>query len=238
MIYSLTFLIMGMVFSPAYILIGAIAIIGMVVQGRLKSKFKHYSKIQLKKGYTGAEVAQMMLDDAGITDVQVVSTRGFLTDHYHPTKKTVNLSEPVYGSNSVAAVAVAAHECGHAIQHAKGYTWLQLRSKLVPVVQFSSSIVQWVLIGGILMVNTFSNLLLIGIVIFAANVLFSFITLPVEYDASNRAKKWLLDKGIVDKEESKGVADALKWAARTYVVAALSSLATLLYYLDVYNRRG
>jgi len=238
MTYSLTFLLMGMVMSPAYILIAAIGIIGMVVQGRLKSKFNHYSKIRLKSGYTGAQVAQMMLDDAGITDVKVISTKGFLTDHYHPTKKTVNLSEPVYGSNSIAAVGVAAHECGHAIQHAKGYKWLQLRSKLVPVVQFSSSIVQWILIGGILMVNTFPSLLLIGIVIFAANVLFSFVTLPVEYDASNRAKKWLLEKGIVDKEESKGVADALKWAARTYVVAALSSLATLLYYLDVYNRRG
>ena len=238
MTYSLTILMMGMVFSPAYILIAVIGIVGMVVQGRLKSKFNHYSKIRLKSGYTGAEVAQMMLDDAGITDVKVVSTRGFLTDHYHPTKKTVNLSEPVYGSNSIAAVGVAAHECGHAIQHAKGYKWLQLRSKLVPVVQFSSSIVQWILIGGILMVNTFPSLLLIGIIIFAANVLFSFVTLPVEYDASNRAKKWLLEKGIVDKEESKGVADALKWAARTYVVAAISSLATLLYYLDVYNRRS
>jgi Zn-dependent membrane protease YugP len=238
MTLGLTFLLMGMVMSPAYILIAVIGIVGMVVQSRLKSKFDHYSKIKLKSGYTGAQVAQMMLDDAGITDVQVISTKGFLTDHYHPTKKTVNLSEPVYASNSIAAVGVAAHECGHAIQHAKGYQWLQLRSKMVPVVQFSSSIVQWILIAGILMVNTFPQLLLVGIVIFAANVLFSFVTLPVEYDASNRAKKWLLEKNIVDKEESKGVADALKWAARTYVVAALSSLATLLYYLDVYNRRS
>jgi len=238
MTFILTYLLAGMFFSPAYILIAAIGIIGMVVQSRLKSKFKHYSKIKLKKGYTGAEVAQMMLEDAGITDVQVVSTKGFLTDHYHPTKKTVNLSEPVYASNSVAAVAVAAHECGHAVQHARGYKWLQMRSKLVPVVQFSSSIVQWILIAGILMVNSFPKLLLVGIVIFAANVLFSFVTLPVEYDASSRAKKWLISKGIVDQEESKGVADALKWAARTYVVAALSSLATLVYYLDVYLRRS
>jgi len=224
--------------SPAYILIGAIAIIGMIVQSRLKSKFKYYSKIRLNKGYTGAEVAEMMLQDNGITDVKVVSTPGFLSDHYHPVKKTVNLSEPVYGSNSIAAVGVAAHECGHAVQHARGYKWLTLRSKLVPVVQFSSSIVQWILIAGILLVNTFPNLLLVGILIFAANVVFTFVTLPVEYDASNRAKKWLIAKGIVDKEESKGVADALKWAARTYVVAAISSLATLIYYLDVYNRRS
>ncbi len=221
----------------AYILIAIIAVIGMIVQSKLKSKFNHYSKIPLKKGYTGAEVAKMMLEDNGIDDVKVVSTRGFLTDHYHPTKKTVNLSEPVYDSNSVAAVAVAAHECGHAVQHAKGYKWLQLRSKLVPVVQFSSSMVKWILIAGILLINTFPQLLLAGIVLFAATVLFSFVTLPVEYDASNRAKKWLVDKGIVDQEERKGVADALKWAARTYVVAALSSLATLLYYLQMYNNR-
>jgi len=209
----------------------------MIVQSRLKSKFNYYSKIKLKKGYTGAEVARMMLDDYGINDVQVISTKGFLTDHYHPVKKTVNLSEPVYNSNSVAAVAVAAHECGHAVQHATGYKWLTLRSKLVPVVQFSSSVVQWLLLAGIFLVNTFPQLLLIGIILFASTVVFSFITLPVEYDASNRAKKWLLEKGIVDQEESKGVADALKWAARTYVVAAVSSLVTLLYYLQVYNNR-
>ncbi len=221
----------------AYILIAIIAVVGMIVQSKLKSKFKYYSKIRLKKGYTGAEVAKMMLEDNGIHDVKVVSTRGFLTDHYHPTKKTVNLSEPVYDSNSIAAVAVAAHECGHAVQHAQGYKWLQLRSKLVPVVQFSSSMVQWILIAGILLVNKFPQLLLAGIVLFAATVLFSFITLPVEYDASNRAKKWLVEKGMVDEEERRGVADALKWAARTYVVAALSSLATLLYYLQIYNSR-
>ena len=221
----------------AYILIGLIALVGMLVQSKLKSKFNYYGKIRLKKGYTGAEVAQMMLEDNGINDVKVVSTPGFLTDHYHPIKKTVNLSEPVYSSNSVAAVAVAAHECGHAVQHARGYKWLKLRSALVPVVQFSSSIVQWILIAGIFLVKSFPQLLLVGILLFAATVVFSFITLPVEYDASNRAKKWLIDRGIVDKEESRGVADALKWAARTYVVAALSSLATLLYYLQVYNNR-
>ena len=220
-----------------YILIALIGIIGMIVQSKLKSKFNYYSKIRLKKGYTGAEVAEMMLQDNGIHDVKVISTKGFLTDHYHPTKKTVNLSEPVYASNSVAAVAVAAHECGHAVQHARGYKWLKLRSSLVPVVQFSSSIVQWILIAGIFLVNRFPSLLLIGVVLFAATVLFSFVTLPVEYDASNRAKKWLTEKGIVDKEESRGVADALKWAARTYVVSALSSLATLIYYLNIYNSR-
>jgi len=221
----------------AYILIGLIALVGMLVQSKLKSKFNYYGKIRLKKGYTGAEVAQMMLEDNGINDVKVVSTPGFLTDHYHPVKKTVNLSEPVYSSNSVAAVAVAAHECGHAVQHARGYKWLKLRSNLVPVVQFSSSIVQWILIAGIFLVKSFPQLLLVGILLFAATVVFSFITLPVEYDASNRAKKWLIDRGIVDREESRGVADALKWAARTYVVAALSSLATLLYYLQIYNNR-
>jgi len=222
----------------AYILIGIITFIGMIVQNKLKSKFNYYGKIRLKKGYTGAEVAQMMLDDFGIKDVKVVSTRGFLTDHYHPVKKTVNLSEPVYNSNSVAAVAVAAHECGHAVQHAQGYKWLQLRSKLVPVVQFSSSMVRWILVAGIFMVNTFPQLLLAGIILFASTVVFSFITLPVEYDASNRAKKWLIEKQIVDEDESKGVADALKWAARTYVVSALSSLATLIYYLQIYNSRN
>ncbi len=221
----------------AYILIGLIALVGMLVQSKLKSKFNYYGKIRLKKGYTGAEVAQMMLEDNGINDVKVVSTPGFLTDHYHPVKKTVNLSEPVYSSNSVAAVAVAAHECGHAVQHARGYKWLKLRSNLVPVVQFSSSIVQWILIAGIFLVNKFPQLLLVGIILFAATVVFSFVTLPVEYDASNRAKKWLINRDIVDKKESLGVADALKWAARTYVVAALSSLATLLYYLQIYNNR-
>lgn len=223
--------------TSAYILFGIIALLGMWVQSKLKSKFNFYSRISLKKGYTGAEVAQMMLDDYGIHHVRVISTPGFLTDHYHPIKKTVNLSEPVYNSNSVAAVAVAAHECGHAVQHAYGYRWLQMRSKLVPFVQFSSSIVQWILLAGIFLVNTFPQLLLAGIILFASTVLFSFITLPVEYDASNRAKKWLIEKQIVDQEEQKGVADALKWAARTYVVAALSSLATLIYYLQIYNSR-
>ena len=230
-------IIMGGGNMGAYFLILLIGGIGMYVQHKLKSKFKQYSEIRLKKGYTGAEVAQMMLEDNGIKDVKVISTPGYLTDHYHPLKKTVNLSEPVYNSNSIAAVAVAAHECGHAVQHAKKYPWLTLRSTLVPVVQISSKVLTWILIAGILLVKTFPQLLLAGIVLFALTTLFSFITLPVEYDASNRAKKWLIEKGIVDTQERKGVADALKWAARTYVVAAMSSLATLLYYLQVYNNR-
>ncbi len=229
--------IMGGGNMGAYMLILIIGAIGMYVQHKLKSKFKEYSQIRLKKGYTGAQVARMMLEDKGITDVKVVSTPGYLTDHYHPLKKTVNLSEPVYNSNSIAAVAVAAHECGHAVQHAEKYPWLTLRSTLVPVVQFSSKMITWILIAGILLIKTFPQLLLIGIVLFALTTLFSFITLPVEYDASNRAKKWLTEKGIVDNDEKKGVADALKWAARTYVVAALSSLATLIYYLQIYNNR-
>ncbi len=232
-----TLIMMGGGSMGTYLLILLIGGIGMYVQHKLKSKFDFYSKIRLKKGYTGAEVARMMLEDNGITDVKVVSTPGYLTDHYHPIKKTVNLSEPVYNSNSVAAVAVAAHECGHAVQHKVKYPWLTLRSTLVPVVQFSSKLITWILLAGILLIKTFPQLLLAGIVLFALTTLFSFITLPVEYDASNRAKKWLVEKGIVDQEERKGVADALKWAARTYVVAALSSLATLLYYLQVYNNR-
>ncbi len=232
-----TLIIMGSGNMGSYLLILLIGGIGMYVQYKLKNKFEFYSKIRLKKGYTGAEVAKMMLEDNGITDVKVISTPGYLTDHYHPIKKTVNLSEPVYNSNSVAAVAVAAHECGHAVQHKVKYPWLTLRSNLVPVVQFSSKLITWILLAGILMIKTFPQLLLAGIVLFALTTLFSFVTLPVEYDASNRAKKWLIEKGIIDQEEKKGVADALKWAARTYVVAALSSLATLIYYLQIYNNR-
>ncbi len=221
----------------AYLLIAIIAIAGMIVQSRLKSKFQKYGKIRLRAGLTGREIAEKMLEDHGITDVKVMSVPGALTDHYNPLKKTVNLSGPVYASDSVAAAAVAAHEVGHAVQHAVGYRWLKMRSALVPMVSFSSKIVTFLLIGGILMINTFPQLLLLGIILFALTVVFSFITLPVEYDASARAKRWLEEKGLVTPEEKKGVADALKWAARTYVVAALSSLATLLYYLQIYNSR-
>ena len=212
--------------------------IGMIVQFRLKSKFKQYSQEPLSSGLSGKEVAQKMLKDNAIYDVEVVSVGGFLSDHYDPTKKTVNLSADVYEGRNISAAAVAAHECGHAVQHATAYSWLTMRSSLVPVVNIASSYMQWILLGGILMINTFPQLLLIGIVIFAATTLFSIVTLPVEYDASNRALAWLENKRMLSQEEQAGAKDALKWAARTYVVAALGSIATLLYYISIYmNRR-
>ncbi|WP_409034923.1 zinc metallopeptidase [Phocaeicola plebeius] len=215
-----------------------IAIISYLVQANLKSKFEKYSQMPLTNGMTGREVAEKMLRDNGIYDVTVTSTSGMLTDHYNPMNKTVNLSEGVYGSTSVAAAAVAAHECGHAVQHARGYAPLRMRSALVPVVQFSSSIVSWVLLAGILMVNSFPQLLLIGICLFAMTTLFSFITLPVEIDASRRALVWLSSAGITNAFNHQQAMDALKSAAYTYVVAALGSLATLIYYVTIYmNRR-
>ncbi|MDM1396662.1 zinc metallopeptidase [Myroides odoratimimus] len=217
-----------------------IAIMGAswLVGYRLKSKFEKYSKVQLQNGMSGAEIAQKMLFDHGIRDVRVISTPGRLTDHYNPMDKTVNLSEAVYNERNAAAAAVAAHEVGHAVQHAEAYHWLTMRSKLVPIVSFSSNIVTWVLLGGVLMINTFPQLLLIGIILFAMTTIFSFVTLPVEYDASNRALKWLQAKNIVTQGEFAGAKDSLKWAARTYVVAAISSLGTLLYYVMIYmNRR-
>jgi Zn-dependent membrane protease YugP len=208
------------------------------VSRQLKKKFELYSKLQLNNGMSGAEIAEKMLADHGITDVTVISTPGRLTDHYNPTDKTVNLSEAVYNQRNAAAAAVAAHECGHAVQHATAYSWLELRSQLVPVVNIASNYVQWILIGGIFMMKTFPSLLLIGIVIFAATTLFSIVTLPVEYDASNRALAWLENKNMLTREEQAGAKDALKWAARTYVVAAIGSIATLLYYVMIYmNRR-
>jgi len=223
--------------SGPYLLILIIGVVGMIVQSTLKAKFNKYSKIPLKAGLSGKEIAEAMLEAHGIHDVKVTSTPGSLTDHYNPVNKTVNLSAPVYSSRSVAAAAVAAHEVGHAVQHAVGYRWLKMRSAMVPVVSFSSKLISILLIAGILMIQTFPQLLLAGIILFALTVVFSFITLPVEYDASARAKKWLEQSGLVTPEEKKGVADALKWAARTYVVAALSSLMTLLYYLNIYNSR-
>lgn len=209
-----------------------------LVGNRLKKKFEQYSEVHLQNGLSGAEIAQKMLMDHGIRDVRVISTPGRLTDHYNPMDKTVNLSEAVYNERNAAAAAVAAHEVGHAVQHAQAYHWLTMRSKLVPIVNFSSSIMSFVLIGGILMLNTFPQLLLFGIILFAMTTIFSFVTLPVEYDASNRALKWLKDKNMVTQAELAGAEDSLKWAARTYVVAAISSLATLLYYVMVYmNRR-
>ncbi len=221
----------------AYLLIIIIAIAGMIVQSTLQAKFKKYGRIPLQAGLSGKEIAEMMLRDNGIHDVRVTSVRGALTDHYNPLKKTVNLSEPVYNSRSVAAAAVAAHECGHAVQHARGYQWLKMRSAMVPALNISNKLVSILLIAGILLIKSFPFLLLAGILLFALTVVFSFVTLPVEYDASRRAKEWLDKSGLVNDTEKRQVADALKWAARTYVVAALSSLATLLYYLQIYNSR-
>ena len=220
-----------------WILFISIAIISYIVQSSLHNKFEKYSKMGLSNGMTGREVAEKMLRDNGIYDVRVTSTSGMLTDHYNPANKTVNLSEGVYNSCSVAAAAVAAHECGHAVQHARAYAPLRMRSALVPVVQFSSSIMSWVLLGGILLVNSFPQLLLFGICLFAMTTLFSFITLPVEIDASRRALVWLSSAGITNSYNHNQAKDALKSAAYTYVVAALGSLATLIYYISIYTNR-
>ena len=220
-----------------WILFIGIAIISYLVQANLKNKFEKYSKMPLANGMTGRDVAIKMLQDNGIYDVKVISTSGMLTDHYNPANKTVNLSEGVYGSNSVAAAAVAAHECGHALQHARAYAPLKMRSALVPVVQFSSSIMSWVLLAGILMVQSMPQILLAGIVLFAATTLFSFITLPVEINASKRALAWMSSAGITNVFNHKAAQDALKSAAYTYVVAALYSLATLVYYVSIYMGR-
>jgi Zn-dependent membrane protease YugP len=213
---------------------GIVMLVSWLVSNRLQSKFDYYSKVHLRNGMSGAEIAEKMLADHGIRDVKVISTPGRLTDHYNPADKTVNLSEAVYNQRNAAAAAVAAHECGHAVQHAQAYSWLTMRSKMVPAVQISSNLVQWVLIGGILMINTFPALLLIGIILFAVTTLFSIITLPVEYDASNRALAWLKNKNMLGQEEYAGAEDSLKWAARTYLVAAIGSVATLLYYVMRY----
>jgi len=220
--------------TGSMIIAGAMMLVSWLVSNRLKSKFEHYSKVHLRNGMSGAEIAEKMLADHGIHDVKVISTPGRLTDHYNPADKTVNLSEAVYNQRNAAAAAVAAHECGHAVQHAQAYSWLTMRSKMVPMVQISSSLVQWVLIGGILMINTFPALLLIGIILFAVTTLFSIVTLPVEYDASNRALAWLKNKNMVSQQEYAGAEDSLKWAARTYLVAAIGSIATLLYYVMRY----
>lgn len=222
----------------AYIIGGLFALIGMLVSAQLKRKFSEYSKVSLMNGLSGKEIAEKMLADHGIYDVKVISVNGELTDHYNPINKTVNLSQVVYSHRNASAAAVAAHEVGHAVQHAKGYAALQMRSKLVPAVNISSRIMPFILIGGVLTINTFPQLLLIGIVLFGITTLFSLITLPVEFDASRRALNWLESKNMVTRNEYAGAKDALKWAAMTYVVAALGSLATLLYYLSVYmNRR-
>lgn len=212
-------------------LIIIIGVVGFIVQARLQNVFNKYSKVLAPGGMTGREAAEKMLRDYGIRDVKVVSTPGKLTDHYNPTNKTLNLSASVYNSNSVAALAVAAHECGHAVQHAEGYTPLQIRSVLVPVVQFSSMWAQLVLIVGLLLVESFPALFWVGIAMFAMIVLFSMITLPVEYNASNRALAWLERSNSLTPVQVEQAEVTLKWAARTYLVAALSALATLIYYL-------
>jgi hypothetical protein len=213
----------------------------MYVSNQLKSKFKKYSKIQLKNGLSGKEIAEKMLSDNGINDVQVVSVKGKLTDHYNPVNKTVNLSEAVYAQRNAAAAAVAAHECGHAVQHATAYSWLTLRSQIVPAVGFSSKMSNFMIMAGLILMYSGSTLgsmlFLAGIVLFAMTTLFTFITLPVEFDASNRALAWLENKNMVTQEEHAGAKDALKWAARTYVVAALGSLATLLYFISMFLGR-
>ena len=209
---------------------------GVVIQSTLQGKFAKYSKVSLKYGYTGADIARKMMQDNGITDVKVECIEGTLTDHYNPSTKTVNLSKKVYYGSSVAAAAVAAHECGHVVQHAVGYAPLKLRSALVPVVTFANKTVQWILLLGMLMIKTFPTLLWIGIALFAMTTLFSFVTLPVEINASARAVKWLDNAGITDYETRPMAIDALKWAAYTYVIAAISSLATLLYYIGIARR--
>ena len=220
-----------------WILFIGVAILSYVVQALLQSRFKKASRIGLRSGMTGAEVAMKMLSDNGIHDVKVVSIQGSLTDHYNPTNKTLNLSESVYGQRSVAAAAVAAHECGHAVQHARGYAPLRLRSALVPVVNFASKAVTWVLLAGMLLINIFPNLMLIGIGLFALTTLFSIVTLPVEINASRRATEWLERAKITDSTNHSEAVATLRAAAYTYVVAALSSLATLIYYLLIFTSR-
>ncbi|MFK6999513.1 zinc metallopeptidase [Flavobacterium oreochromis] len=227
-----------------YILMGGIALVSWLVSNRLQSKFDHYSKIHLRNGMSGAEIAQKMLQDHGIYDVEVISTPGRLTDHYNPADKTVNLSEAVYNQRNAAAAAVAAHEVGHAVQHAQAYQWLTMRSKLVPILNVSSSLSQWLVMGGLILGIASKGLSIgyvvavIGLVLMALATAFSLITLPVEYDASNRALAWLKNKNMLGQEEYAGAEDALKWAARTYLVAAIGAVASMIYWaMQVFGRR-
>ena len=221
--------------SSIWLLLIAVMVVSMIIQNMLQRRYDKYAEVPV--GITGAEVASRMLAAHGIRDVKIVSIPGKLTDHYDPTTKTVNLSENVYYGRSVAAAAVAAHECGHVVQHATGYAPLKMRSALVPVVSFSNNIVSWVLLAGVLLINVMPSLLWVGIALFALTTLFSFITLPVEINASARAVNWLENAGIVSYETKPMAVDALKWAAYTYIIAAISSLATLLYYISIANRR-
>ena len=220
-----------------YLIAGVMFIVSLYVSNKLKSKFKKYSKMHLQNGMSGKEIAEKMLRDNGIHDVKVISTPGMLSDHYNPSKRTVNLSEGVYAQRNAAAAAVAAHECGHAVQHAKSYGWLKMRSALVPVVSVASNLSQWVILAGLVLLYTSTlgpTIFFIGIILFGMGTLFSFITLPVEYDASNRALAWLETENMLTRQEHDAAKDSLKWAARTYVVAALGSLATLLYFIGIF----
>ena len=212
-------------------------VISLLISWKFKSKVKEYSEVALTNNLSGSEIAEKMLRDNGIFDVKVISAEGQLTDHYNPTDKTVNLSQDVFYGKNVISAAIAAHECGHAVQHADAYVWLNFRSAIVPVVSITSKWVQWVLLGGILLMNSFPQILLIGIIMLAAVTLFSIITLPVEFDASNRAMAWLNNRNIVQSDESSMARNALNWAASTYVIAALSSLAALLYYVAIFTGR-
>lgn len=220
-----------------WIIMGAVMVLSFIIQQVLQSKFNKYSGVPSPHGLTGADVARLMLERNGINNVSVQSIAGKLTDHFNPQDMTINLSEAVYGSASIAAIAVAAHETGHAIQHAKGYGPLKLRTALVPVVSFANKTVQWVLLAGVILIQFTPSLLYIGIALFAMTTLFSFVTLPVEINASQRAVAWLEGAGIVDGKTKPMAADALKWAAFTYVIAAIGSLATLLYYIAIANNR-
>ena len=220
-----------------WLIMGLVMVLSFIVQSMLNRRFDEYSQVPTSNGMTGADVARKMLVDNGITDVQVTCVPGKLTDHYNPQTKTVNLSESVYGQRSIAAAAVAAHECGHVLQHAKGYAPLKLRSALVPVVSFSSKWVQWVLLAGVLLIEITPALLWLGIALFAMTTVFSFVTLPVEFNASSRAVGWLESAGITNYETKPMAVDALRWAACTYVIGAIGSLATLLYYISMANRR-
>ena len=220
-----------------YVIFIAFALLSYLVQNVLNSKFDRYSKVPIPYGLTGKDIAERMLRENGITDVQVTQVDGRLTDHYNPATHTVNLSRDVYFGNSVAAAAVAAHECGHAVQHARSYAFLTLRSKLVPAVNFASHWMQWLLLIGILTIETFPQIMLVGIILFAMTTLFSLVTLPVEINASSRALVWLNGAGVTDVRTHDQAKDALKWAAYTYVIAALSSLATLVYYIMIFAGR-
>lgn len=229
------------IFGGYYLIAGIMLVVGMLVSGRLKSKFTEYGQIPLQNRMTGKDIAERMLRDNGIYDVQVISTPGFLSDHYNPADKTVNLSPEVYEGRSISSAAVASHECGHAVQHATRYSMLEMRSKMVPAVKIGTSLSQWIIMAGVGMMGFGrgnQTIFLIGILLFSISTVFSIITLPVEYDASNRALVWLESNNIMSFEEHDKAKDALKWAARTYVVAAISSIATLMYYVMIFLNRS